>query len=198
MWTLQTDGNNLRYAGNDQNGQWIIMNTRNEYTYQLKVIKTDDSGSEYLQDVSFTVTNPAGGGLLSGVTDENGCITFDAIFRPGIEYVLTETAAPDGYQMLPADIRFVVRDNRENDTQTVEVLNKDDLNGLVDTTLSDDGGVTMLVIHVKNQAGYVLPETGGPGTTLFTLCGLALMAMVGALMYRYHVCLRRERRDEQS
>lgn len=198
MWTLQTDGNNLRYAGNDQNGQWIIVNTRNEYTYQLKVIKTDDSGSEYLQDVSFTVTNPAGGGLLSGVTDENGCITFDAIFRPGIEYVLTETAAPDGYQMLPADIRFVVRDNRENDTQTVEVLNKDELNGLVDTTLSDDGGVTMLVIHVKNQAGYVLPETGGPGTTLFTLCGLALMAMVGALMYRYHVRLRRERRDEQS
>ena len=198
MRMLQTDGNNLRYAGNDQNGQWIIVNTRNEYTYQLKVIKTDDSGSKYLQDVSFTVTNPAGGGLLSGVTDENGCITFDAIFRPGIEYVLTETAAPDGYQMLPADIRFVVRDNRENDTQTAEVLNQDELNGLVDTTLSDDGGVTMLVIHVKNQAGYELPSTGGPGTTLFTLCGLALMAMVGALMYRYYVRLRRERRNEQS
>ncbi len=194
----ETDGQNLRYSGKDTNGRWEIVNARTEFTYQLQVIKTDDTGNTYLQNVSFTVTDPNGGTPLSGVTDENGCITFDAIFRPGIEYVLTETAAPDGYQMLPADIRFVVRDNRENDTQTVEVLNKDELNGLVDTTLSDDGGVTMLVIHVKNQAGYVLPETGGPGTTLFTLCGLALMAMVGALMYRYHVRLRRERRDEQS
>ena len=56
----------------------------------------------------------------------------------------------------------------------------------------------MLVIHVKNQAGYVLPETGGPGTTLFTLCGLALMTVAGTLMYRYYVRRRRERRVEQS
>ena len=198
MRMLQTDGNNLRYAGNDQNGQWIIVNTRNEYTYQLKVIKTDDSGSKYLQDVSFTVTNPAGGGLLSGVTDENGCITFDAIFRPGIEYVLTETAAPDGYQMLPADIRFVVRDDTENDKQTIEFVNEAQLNGFVELTLSEEDEKAVLTVHVINQAGYELPSTGGPGTTLFTLCGLALMAMVGALMYRYYVRLRRERRDERS
>ena len=199
MRTLQTNGNNLRYAGNDQNGgQWIIVNTRNEYTYQLKVIKTDDSGSKYLQDVSFTVTNPAGGGLLSGVTDENGHIAFEAVFRPGIEYVLTETAASDGYQMLPADIRFIVRDDTENDTQTIELVNAVQLNGLVELTLSEENEKAVLTIHVINQAGYELPSTGGSGTSLFTLCGLGLMSMAGTLMYRYHVRRRRERRAEQS
>ena len=194
----EMDGQNLRYSGKDVNGRWEIVNARTEFTYQLQVIKTDDTGSTYLQNVPFTVTDPNGGTPLNGVTDENGCITFNAIFRPGIEYVLTETAAPDGYQMLPADIRFVVRDDTENDKQTIEFVNEAQLNGFVELTLSEEDEKAVLTVHVINQAGYELPSTGGPGTTLFTLCGLALMAMVGALMYRYYVRLRRERRDERS
>lgn len=185
---------NLRYAGSDTNGSWVIVNKRNAYTYQLRVVKTDDTGKKFLQNVPFTVTNPDGGEALSGTTDGNGTITFDAAFRPDIEYVLSETAAPDGYQMLPADIKFKVKDDAETETQTVELINSTELNDLVTLNLSEENDKSVLTIHVKNQSGYALPETGGPGTNLFTLCGLGLMTMTGALMYRYFIRWKRERR----
>lgn len=46
-------------------------------------------------------------------------------------------------------------------------------------------------MHQVNQTGYVLPETGGSGTTLFTLSGLCLI--VSALMYIHYARRRRER-----
>ena len=185
---------NFRYTGNDTNGKWVIQNPRNEYIYQLRVIKTDDTGDKLLQNVSFTVTNPSGDELLTGTTDAKGSIAFDAEFRPGIEYVLTETVAPDGYQPLPTSIKFKIIDDAETDTQTVELVNEAELNSLVSLKLSEEDDKTVLEIHVINQPGYMLPETGGPGTTLFTLCGIALIILVAPLMYRYFIRWKRERR----
>lgn len=46
------------------------------------------------------------------------------------------------------------------------------------------GTTSIPVWIITNTADtYELPETGGTGTTMLTLCGLILMA--GALMYRY-------------
>lgn len=55
---------------------------------------------------------------------------------------------------------------------------------------------TPILIMTNTPDGYELPDTGGPGTTPFTLCGLGLMTMASALMYRYYVRRRRERRAE--
>ena len=189
-----TQRTNLRYTGNDTNGKWVIQNPRNEYIYQLRVIKTDDTGKKLLQNVPFAVTNPGGEELLTGTTDEKGSIVFNAEFRPGIEYVLTETDAPDGYQPLPANIKFKIIDDIETDTQTVELVNEAELNGLVSLELSEEDDKPVLEIRIINQPGYILPETGGPGTTLFTLCGLCLMILASALMYRYFIRWKRERR----
>ena len=190
----ETDKKNLRYKKNDNKGSvWEIVNIRGEYTYSLKVIKTDDE-NHYLDGVQFNVTNPEGGTALSGSTDDNGSIAFTGVFRAGIEYTLTEVKAPDGYNMLPADIRFKVIDDPATETQTLELVNKVELQGLVRLELSEDSGKSTLVVNVINMPGYKLPETGGYGTKPFTLGGLAMTG--GALMYIYNVRRKRGRRAE--
>ena len=57
------------------------------------------------------------------------------------------------------------------------------------------GSTSIPVLVITNTANsYELPETGGPGTTLFTLCGIALIILVAPLMYRYFIRWKRERR----
>lgn len=183
---LEIDGlhpTNYRFNDNDENGTWVIVNPRNEYTYQIKVIKTNESGDKFLKDVSFSIKN--GLDELNESTDENGTITFDSTFHPNIEYTLNETNAPDGYQLLPTGIRFVVRDDLDTDTQSVELVNSDELKGLVSLELKEADDKPMLIIHVINQQSYELPETGGSGTTLFTLCGICLIAI--SLVYKYSI-----------
>lgn len=185
-----TLNSNMRYIGNDtENGKWVIVNTKNPYTYQVEILKTDENGTA-LQNASFSITDPAGDATkpLTGTTDEDGNIAFTNAFQPNIEYTLTETAAPDGYNLLPAEIRFKVKE----DSRTVE-FNSGDLKDLVRMQVSEtDDGKGKLTITVQNQESYELPETGGHGTILFTLCGLALIT--GALMYKYHEI--RKRRAE--
>lgn len=189
---------NMRYTGNDKNGQWVIVNTKNPYTYQINILKTDDTGETVLQNASFSIVDPEDmAKTLTGTTDENGSLSFDAAFKPNIEYVLTETSAPDGYNLLPAAIRFKVTEPDDEDSgteeRTVELTNSDELNNLVQLTLSEqEDGKGLLTIQVKNQEGYELPETGGHGTISFTLCGLA--CITGALMYKYYQIYHKKKR----
>lgn len=188
-----SDPHNLRYTGNDNgDGKWIIVNSRNEYVYQVRVLKTDESGNP-LKDVRFTITDPGDmTATLEEQTDASGRISFSGTFHPNIEYMLSELAAPDGYNALPANIHFKLLDDPATDQQAVELVNEEQLGGLVELSLSEESGAPILMIEVINQAGYVLPETGGPGSTLFTLSGLFLVG--STLVYRYHARRRRERR----
>lgn len=57
---------------------------------------------------------------------------------------------------------------------------------------NNNTGVQTGLITITNQAnGYVMPETGGVGTNLFTAGGLALLAAVGLMYIKQH-----RRRDE--
>lgn len=57
----------------------------------------------------------------------------------------------------------------------------------------NDGTKTTEILfqNTTGEPGYVLPETGGPGTNLFTAGGLALLAAVGLMYIKQH-----RRRDE--
>lgn len=188
-----SDTHNLRYTGFDTDGKWVIQNIRGDITYEVRVVKTDETGSVLFADIPFSITDPnQATDTITAQTDDSGQITFSATFHPNVEYVLTELNAPDGYLLLPSSIRFVLKDDKSTDTQMVELVNADALNDLVTLSASEEAGTIVLTITVKNQAGYTLPETGGSGTFLFTLCGFGLIA--GPLMYRYYARRRRERR----
>ena len=92
------------------------------------------------------------------VTDANGVATFEKYEANGTkyDYYLVETQAPSGYNILnnAAKVNFT-----DSDVATTE-------------------GV--YTVKVPNKSGIQLPITGGTGTVIFTIIGIALM--VGAVM----------------
>ena len=97
--------------------------------------------------------------LESGlVTDNNGSATFEKYQANGTHYTyyLVETQAPSGYNILD---------------HAVEVH-------FTDADVSTTDGV--YPVRISNKTGFRLPITGGTGTVIFTVVGIALM--VGAVV----------------
>lgn len=63
------------------------------------------------------------------------------------QYYLVEIKAPAGYNLLTNPISVTLNEN-----------------------------ATSIVVEVANSNNFVLPDTGGIGTTIFTICGVALIA----------------------
>lgn len=98
--------------------------------------------------------NVQGVKLESGITDADGAITFAKYEANGAkyDYYLVETQAPSGYNLL---------------TNAVKV-------NFTDTQVEATAGI--YTVDVENSSGIQLPITGGTGTVIFTVIGIALMA----------------------
>ena len=91
-------------------------------------------------------------------TGENGEASFDGLADG--TYSLVETKAPAGYNQLKDPV-----------TVTVAGSNKD-----------DETGKLIVTQKVENQAGTLLPSTGGMGTTVFYVLGAVLVLGAGVLL----------------
>lgn len=81
-------------------------------------------------------------------------------------YWLVEKEAPAGYNKLTAPIKVTITQNGDNKLEWT--VSKND-------SLEDDK-----IIDIKNTTGTILPGTGGMGTILFTVVGIALVLIVAA------------------
>lgn len=149
--------------------------------YLSELTFTKQNGSaEPLQGAEFTLRHDArscnlcrGDGTpvtvaeKSAVSGTDGSVTFTAI-PSGHSYTLTETKAPDGYAPTGNTYQVTVA----YDQITVDVK---DVGG---GKLNWDGTIT-------NNSYYELPDTGGAGTTVYTIGGCLLLAgAVYLLLYR--------------
>ncbi|MCD7883898.1 MAG: fibro-slime domain-containing protein [Lachnospiraceae bacterium] len=110
-------------------------------------------------------------------TDDSGWISFYDV-EDGTYYLL-ETAAPDGYNMLTYVIKFVVENG-----EITEVTDEDS-NSLSAVTIKKNSSDEALIIQVVNKTEEILPETGGVGSTPYTMAGM--MLLIGSacvLLYR--------------
>lgn len=117
------------------------------------------------------------------VTDSEGSTT-PITLAPG-RYYLTEIEAPAGYRILNKPIAFDI----SPEGMVVLVTGE----SFADVArIQEIEGSDVLSLVVYNTAAVALPETGGPGTMPFMICGLALIA--GCFSYRCYMRHKSERR----
>ncbi len=120
-------------------------------------------------------------------------------------YYLREIKAPDGYNLLDADLRIEIAATTDNGQEWDIFTPETALTGLTVTTkLGEDGethgpvdGVLdtgAVAITVENNGGSTLPETGGIGTTIFYVAGALLVLCAGVLLF---VRLRMRKADNE-
>ncbi|MDA2157664.1 SpaH/EbpB family LPXTG-anchored major pilin [Bacillus cereus group sp. Bc253] len=135
----------------------------------ITLTKVDSSNKKGLKGAEFELRNEKGqvvvveGKEVKGTSDENGVITWNNL--PYGEYQIVETKAPT-YE-------------KEDGTTGSYQLLKDPINIKID----ENHKVIKLTVE-NNKSGWNLPSTGGMGTILFTVVGLALMLGAVIIFFR--------------
>lgn len=111
---------------------------------------------------NYRVATTGDEGATTTITVKNGKVNIYGL--AGKTYTLTETKAPDGYNKLVTP-------------ETVNLTEGSKAHATFGADVYKDGGVV-----VKNNAGTVLPSTGGMGTTLFYVIGGGLMVAAVVLL----------------
>ena len=107
------------------------------------------------------------------------------------QYYLVETAAPDGYNKITAPVEITIT-STETGTGEATTRSATITNAAVITDQKDGSGNALAAgdtgydskpyTKINNQAGSVLPSTGGSGTTMIYIIGVILLAGAGILL----------------
>lgn len=161
-----------------------FTNTRIKQKVRLQKVNVENDNN-FLAGAVFDIYesdangNKASHPMYSGlVTNDKGLLLVDAnnyLSLPVGKYYLTETKAPPGYLLPKNDMSVLVistgvtfEQNGNNATPIKE--------NLVD-------GSTVYTFKITNSKGTELPSTGGIGTHIYILVGLALALPSGLILY---------------
>ena len=179
-WTFKMGINKVDKNNNALNGAKFVLSVSNSInivdlacgedgvptvtTDLIGLVKTGDN--EYriaLNGETGTVYYiEAGNPVIKGLDDN-------------VTYYLYETKSPEGYNLLSKPVSFTITAKYNDDGSALLVNNP--------TVTIDQGGLSKnLSANVVNQAGTVLPSTGGMGTTIFYVLGAVLVVGAGVLL----------------
>lgn len=149
----------LHYTNNMNVDSDITGNTVNVYTLTLNVGKVDGNNTtKTLPNATFKLTSDTDTTGTTLTTGEDGSVTFTGL-KAGTYYV-EETVAPEGYNINSKKFEITIS------TQGIVTGDNVTDNKLV---------VTDFPLSV--------PQTGGAGTVMFTVGGIALIACAGVLFF---------------
>lgn len=156
------------------------------FTYEVVVNKVNEN-KKALKGAAFKLEKKLNGGTTTPVKEftagEDTSFTFSGLDDG--DYILTETATPAGYNTIKP-ITFTVTANHNIEWTTgerVDVLTK--LNGNAasgEITFTADLPAGSLTTNVVNVKGSNLPSTGGMGTVLLYVAGIAVFVLAGATL----------------
>lgn len=192
----------LEYGNNPENTTTTTPSEAKTPTYPLQIHKYEkDKVNEYLAGATFRLYNSEEDANKDqnpiAVTGSDGNYTVDPVqagdnkkydmvsvgseladpnkgmnlrlngLKAGV-YWLMETQAPDGYNGVTAPIKITIAKS-QNDNVNDWIITK-----------GDGQEETDKVIDIENTTGTILPGTGGMGTVLFTVIGVALVLIIAA------------------
>ena len=170
-------------------------------TYTYKLVVTKEDGSTPLPGATFELRDANGNKVgKEQTTNDKGIATF-SILEQG-SYSLVETAAPAGYNKLSDPIQFTLgAANDKNHTliipNTQFLVTESGNDKAIDfpafwfltaatsncTFTQDDAELNAAV---ADTPGFILPGTGGIGTTIFTVSGIAILLAGGCMAFLYY------------
>ena len=112
-----SDGNTYKVTYGTKDGAAIITNTK---LAPLKLKKTDSTTGNELADATLVLSKVTDNGSLQITTWTSAKGGSDTLYLEDGEYILEETASPDGYQSVSAAFRFTVKDGAVIGTDTDE------------------------------------------------------------------------------
>ena len=174
------------------------------YTYGIDVLKQFSDGKGNIQNAKFNLHNDTDNcyiiadlkdgiyyakGITSKKSDATTFIPNSSghIVVKGLEddaYSLTETATGKGYVLLKDAVKIVIKANENGHCEkcgTKLLTVSATVNGK-DVTMSDGNAIVPLT--VVNNPGFDLPKTGGYGTWMFTIGGVALLGAAAFIVVR--------------
>lgn len=152
----------IQKTGENSSGQWVPMDGSQ---WQLNY---DNDGS-----LGAVVSDPTPTALVEGGSVVTGWFQVLGL-TPGV-YWLTETTAPDGFNLLAEPLRFELKTNGE-----VQLLSsgQDDV-----VSLTQAGTDSPATITVRDVPAMELPEAGGAGMLPFLVGGSLLFGLAIAVAY---------------
>ncbi len=186
------NGEQVTY-GNDGSSTWDYADVY-EYGFEIYKYTGSDEEQTALANAEFELTNESGekayfkcdsnsntyvfeGWLANGADVPSDYTTVIKTNDKGMAYVegldegtytLTETKAPDGYNLLGQPISVTISADAESPDQF--------------TVTQDNETVSDHTVSVENNAGSILPGTGGMGTTIFYIAGVLLIICAAAAL----------------
>ena len=182
------------------------------YTYGVDVLKRFSDNGGNMKNVKFRLHNDTDdvyvvADLTDGVYYAKGFAAKKAdattfvpnssvhIVLKGLEddaYSLTETATDKGYVLLKDAVKIIIKasENGQCEKCGAKLLTASATVNGKDVTMSDGNAIVPLT--VVNNPGFDLPKTGGYGTWMFTIGGVALLGAAAFIVIRS-----RKHKDEQ-
>jgi len=142
----------------NSNNQWAVINNMNTITAWT----ADENAASVLPALSGSISGFTVRGLGDGT------------------YYLKEKTAPEGYRTPQNLLAFEVT-NAIDEQGNLSSLHGGENEELI-VAIGGDRETGIISVNVMNTKAGTLPETGGMGTTLFTIGGLLLMAAAGLLL----------------
>ena len=174
------------------------------YTYGVDVLKRFSDNGGNMKNVKFRLHNDTDdcyiiADLKDGIYYAKGFAAKKAdattfvpnssghIVVKGLEddtYSLTETATDKGYVLLKDAIKIVIKtaENGQCEKCGVKLLTASATVNGKDASMTDGNAIVPLT--VVNNPGFDLPKTGGYGTWMFTIGGVALLGAAAFIVIR--------------
>lgn len=172
-------------------GKFRLYKVENDQSVALHLTPDSAAGTYHIDTV-----NPMMRAMpndLEMSTNDNGVLVIEGLGAG--DYQIQQTAAAEGFNFPARAISFSVTDSFSsvtNELESIDIVNVDNnlnvygalKNAAGHISLTQNGPQGYVTFTLTNTTSFVLPDTGGIGTAIFTVLGVAIMGTAALLLLR--------------